>query len=148
MSWLLSLVGIVLISVLVDILLPSGQTNKFIKGIFSILVVFVLITPLIKLKNGNFDIGNLFSNEEVAVDSAFINKANERELEYIENNIIEILAKKDIKVEKVVLITKSGNINSIDNVQVKAAKIEQSSSIKSIVSEILSIDEKYIIVYE
>ena len=47
-----------------------------------------------------------------------------------------------------VLITKSGNINSIDNVQVKAAKIEQSSSIKSIVSEILSIDEKYIIVYE
>lgn len=148
MSWLLSLVGIVLISVLVDILLPSGQTNKFIKGIFSILVVFVLITPLIKLKNGNFDIGNLFSNEEVAVDRAFINKANERELEYIENNIVEILAKKDIKVEKVVLITKSGNINSIDNVQVKAAKIEQSSSIKSIVSEILSIDKKYIIVYE
>ena len=99
-------------------------------------------------RNAETETGGFVRDEEVAVDSAFINKANERELEYIENNIVEILAKKDIKVEKVVLITKSGNINSIDNVQVKAAKIEQSSSIKSIVSEILSIDEKYIIVYE
>lgn len=44
--WTISVVGIVMITLLVDIILPEGETNKYIKGVMSIITVLVLIQPL------------------------------------------------------------------------------------------------------
>lgn len=48
--WLLKIVGVVFLGVLVDILYPNGKTNKFCKGIFSLLTLFVIISPIFNLK--------------------------------------------------------------------------------------------------
>lgn len=49
MEWILPVVGVVLLSVLVDVLLPKGQTNKYIKGIFGVLLLVALLTPVVQL---------------------------------------------------------------------------------------------------
>lgn len=148
MSWLLGLVGITLLSVLVDILLPEGQTNKFIKGIFSILVVFTLITPIIKLKNADFDFSTIFAQNQISVSESFLQKANDREVEKLGESLESELSKNGIKIEKLVLNVKDGNINNIENVSVKTTQTEKSETIKEIISNRLSIDESLIIVYE
>lgn len=148
MSWLLGLVGITLLSVLVDILLPEGQTNKFIKGIFSILVVFTLITPIIKLKNADFDFSTIFAQNQISVSESFLQKANDREVEKLGKSLESELSKNGIKIEKLVLNVKDGNINNIENVSVKTTQTEKSETIKEIISNRLSIDESLIIVYE
>lgn len=148
MSWLLGLVGITLLSVLVDILLPEGQTNKFIKGIFSILVVFTLITPIIKLKNVDFDFSTIFAQNQISVSESFLQKANDREVEKLGESLESELSKNGIKIEKLVLNVKDGNINNIENVSVKTTQTEKSETIKEIISNRLSIDESLIIVYE
>lgn len=148
MSWLLGLVGIAVLSVLVDILLPEGQTNKFIKGIFSLLVVFALISPLAKLKNADFDYSEIFASERIDVSESYLQKANEREQEILIADLTEMLETKGIKVEKIVLNLKDGNINNIEKVSVKTTQTNLSETVKELVSSRLAIDKSLITVYE
>lgn len=148
MSWLLGLVGIAVLSVLVDILLPEGQTNKFIKGIFSLLVVFVLISPLAKLKNADFDYSEIFSSERIDVSESYLQKANEREQEILIADLTEMLETKGIKVEKIVLNLKDGNINNIEKVSVQTTQTNLSEKVKELIASRLAIDKSLITVYE
>lgn len=148
MSWLLGLVGIAVLSVLVDILLPEGQTNKFIKGIFSLLVVFALISPLAKLKNADFDYSKIFASERIDVSESYLQKANEREQEKLIADLTEMLETKGIKVEKIVLNLKDGNINNIEKVSVQTTQTNLSETVKELISTRLAIDKSLITVYE
>lgn len=53
-AWLISIVGVVSLGVLIEIVLPDGDNTKYIRGIFSIIVIFVIISPLPKMMKGDF----------------------------------------------------------------------------------------------
>lgn len=57
-GYVLSVLGIVIAGILIDIIIPSGTLNKYIKSIYSIFVVAVLISPLTTLiaKGKNFSL--------------------------------------------------------------------------------------------
>lgn len=143
----MGLVGVVLLSVLADILLPSGQTNKYIKGIFSLLVLLTLLTPMIKLKNADFNLSDIIG-ENVAIDYEFIENVQVREITEMETKIEEELNNRGIKTEKVVLTVKDGNINSIMNVSIQIKDIVDADAVKNMVSEMLSINKDAVSVYE
>ena len=73
-KWIFSIVGIVFISVLIDIIIPSGKTNKFIKGIFSVFILFVFLSPLksIVKKVGNISV----EKNEIGLDENFLAEIN------------------------------------------------------------------------
>ena len=48
-EWIMSITGIIVFGVLLDVVLPHGKTAKYIKGIFAVLVVYVIVSPLPKL---------------------------------------------------------------------------------------------------
>ena len=67
------LVGIVLLGVLIDVIMPDGEMNKYIKGVFSLLALFIIISPVQKLFNNNFDLNNIFyDSRAVETDSDFL----------------------------------------------------------------------------
>ncbi len=148
MNWLLGLVGVVLLSVLADVLLPSGQTNKYIKGIFSLLVILTLVTPIIKLKNADFNISDIIGGDEIAIDTDFISEVSDREVTALESRIAKELDNRGIKTEKVVLTISDGNINSITSVSVRISEIDNADTVKRVVSEMLSVSEDIVEVYE
>ena len=41
-AWIMSVVGVICLGVLLEIVLPSGKTTKYVRGTFSLLVVFVI----------------------------------------------------------------------------------------------------------
>ena len=47
MSWLLQVAAVALLTVLADVVLPSGQINKYVKGMMAILLLIVLVSPLV-----------------------------------------------------------------------------------------------------
>ena len=67
-----SVLGAVILGVIVDVVMPSGEMHKYIKGMYSIFIVFVLLTPITKLFNVDFDLYNLFSSEKVSVDDNYV----------------------------------------------------------------------------
>jgi Stage III sporulation protein AF (Spore_III_AF). len=71
-AWILSITGIVVLGVLADVLLPEGQTNKYIKGIFGILTLLAIISPLPRLLNFEFGAESLYNfDADIVPDENF-----------------------------------------------------------------------------
>lgn len=86
-AWLLSVAGISLLSVLIDVVLPNGQTNKYIKGIIAFCMVFVIISPIPALLKSDFNLDNVFSSTTVEIETEFIYQVNRTRLTYLQNQI-------------------------------------------------------------
>ncbi len=63
-QWVLSVAGIAILTVLADIILPNGQTRKYIKTVIGIVVTLVLVQPLLAFTAKQTD----FSFENSAVE--------------------------------------------------------------------------------
>lgn len=55
-AWILSIVGIICLGILLDIVLPTGQMSKYVKGFFSLLCMFVIIAPIPAFLTGEWTI--------------------------------------------------------------------------------------------
>ena len=73
-SWVLSIVGVVIITVLVEIILPEGNINKYIKGFLVIFTVFIMISPI-----ANLYFTEIFGEGEykISLDNSFLEEVNE-----------------------------------------------------------------------
>ncbi len=85
-SWILSIAGIVLISTLVELILPIGAMNKYIKGIFAFIITLVILTPLPKLLNQKIDISSFFESENIKVDKDYIYQLNLDKINKLQND--------------------------------------------------------------
>ena len=131
-SWVLSIVGVILISVIVEIVLPHGSVGKFIKSILSIFIIFVMISPVVTFKNTNF-FEKIFNQSAIEIDVEYIKKVNKQKVAEYEKNILESFDKsgyhnvivkidaeidKDIKINKVYVdicdLVLSENLEHID----------------------------------
>lgn len=73
-AWIMSVVGVICLGVLLEIVLPEGQTAKYVKGAFSLLVVFVIAAPLPALfkKDYTFSVdSSIFQVDEEYISSTY-----------------------------------------------------------------------------
>lgn len=45
-SWIVSVCGIALLSVLVDVILPDGKTQKYVRVVVGVVLTFTLLSPI------------------------------------------------------------------------------------------------------
>lgn len=64
-AWILSIVGIVFVGIIFDMISPEGKLSTFIKSIFAIITLFVIVSPIPKLlqKKWNWDWNFEWSDE-------------------------------------------------------------------------------------
>ena len=67
-GYILSILGIVIVGVLVDIVVPSGTINKYIKSIYAIFVLAVILSPVIKFLSNTHDINVNITGYEINED--------------------------------------------------------------------------------
>ncbi len=101
MKIIFPIIGVVLMSILTDVLLPSGQINKFIKGIFSLLLVLVIITPFAKLKTNEYELTLFDSSISYDIDDEYADIVWERRTENKERYIYDLLQENGYEVERV-----------------------------------------------
>lgn len=116
-AWLLSIVGVVSLGVLLEILLADGETAKYIKGVFALAVVLILVAPLPKFFNKDFNLNDFFG-KEMQTQTTFLNSVNERKNQERENRILNELKKSDINVQKVRIFYLRGDTDDIDIVKI------------------------------
>ena len=158
-GWILSIVGVVLIGVLVDLILPEGQMQKYIKAIFGVFIVFTLVTPLLNLKISEIDFNKFIYNENsIEVNQNYINNYNNEYKKYLENLVedglkylgfnnvlVEIyndLSKNEFTIKKVLLNAKKLVIN------INSVHIDKYKEMKKIVVSILNVKEDLIVIDE
>ncbi len=87
-EWITNIVGIAVVGILVDILIPEGETNKYIKSVFALLTVLVIVLPLSKIRNTNIDFEDVFSGGEVLeIDESFVKSVYEQKYSLLEVEI-------------------------------------------------------------
>ena len=146
MTWIISVVGVILLSVLTDVLLPEGQMNKYVKGIFSILLIFVIVAPLADFLRKDIEIGDLL-NFDMESDGIVVEKSEIVEMEESLRADLETLG---IQCEKVVIFSRENNINTIVGVNVFLIEKKEEKHvdmIRKIITNKINIEQEKIFIY-
>jgi len=158
-SWILSIVGVVIIGVLVDIILPEGEMQKYIKAVFSVIVIVIMITPILQIDFNKIDFDKfLFNETSIELNQNYINnyidKYKENVEEILKNSLksngfsnvdVEIYLNKsntNFEINKVVLNIKNLVIN------INSVHIDKYKEMKTIVVACLNIDENKVVFNE
>lgn len=75
-AWLLSIAGVVILSVLAEFVLPEGQMNKYTKIVFSFVIVLVIIMPLPKVLGKDFDISKFLGGSNDTLQEDYLEQVN------------------------------------------------------------------------
>lgn len=88
-AWIVSIVGVICLGVLLEIVLPEGQTTKYVKGAFSLLVVFVIVAPIPAFLKTDWKID--FEQSEYRADTVFIYETVTSQIESVERDVEDYL---------------------------------------------------------
>lgn len=144
-AWIIGIVGVICLGVLLEILLPEGQTGKYVKGAFSLMVVFVIVAPLPSvakaLENWQPTYGDM------AVDEDFLEETTEYGEERAARALESALNAKGY-VSEVKVVIMSGSLSEFDEIVVTVrlpvlAEEETNKHISDIVGtavEVLDVD--------
>ena len=157
-NWILSIAGIICVSVIVELILPDGQMNRYIKGIFSFIIILVVIMPIPKLLNRDFDFSNIFDNSGYEINSDYLYQVKLDKMNSVKNEI-----EKQIEKRGYLNVVVSINCDIFDNsMQYKSIFVDLSDlvisgqaehnniskikkDISSIIMAIIDIDEEAIL---
>ena len=117
-------------AVLCDVILPEGQTRKYIKTVFGIIVTLVMIQPLIGLISGARDFDVPTEGQSVELQQNYLDSIEQRKKETSLNTAVRLLEAKGIAVESCSLSS------SYDSVSIKfsvARTDENEAIVKDIV---------------
>lgn len=92
-GWIVTVAGVTVLINVCEILMPEGEMNKYIKGILSIVCMFVLVSPLPKLFDRSIDFSELLSggSAEVDLDYSFLDYVNQRKAESLAADWAEVV---------------------------------------------------------
>lgn len=94
-KYILSILGIVIAGIFIDIIVPNGKINKYIKSIYSIFVVAVLLSPLINFLNKNHDFTVKYKDYEL--NTELINYIHSMRVKAMETNLENYLGAEGFK---------------------------------------------------
>lgn len=94
-GWVLSVTAVICLTVLLDIIMPDGQMKKYVKAIVSIIVIFVIITPLASIAVGEFDL----TKGNITIDSDMLDNLESTSDRYRETQLEAMLSDDDITAD-------------------------------------------------
>lgn len=155
-GYILTILGIVLAGILIDIIVPTGKINKYIKSIFAIFVVAVILIPVVKFIAKSDEITINYTDYEIEqnlMDYIFSSRVTAYEneiIEVLENNGLSNI---DIKINYSI----NSNELSLNSCEVNlknmtSSNIEMHNNryefIAETIKEITNLKDEVIIFYE
>lgn len=134
-GYILSILGIVILGIFIDIILPSGSVNKYIKSLYSIFVIAVILNPLLTFFSQHKDFKLQYVDYET----------NTKLLNYIYNQRVNALEK------EIILECSSNGFDKIDinlNYIVENNQIVYSSCQINLKNLVIHTDKQHINKYE
>lgn len=154
--WILSIVGVVMIGVLVEIILPEGRTNRLLKSVVAVASIFIILSPLKNLDLKNINFSNMFNTIEI--DSNFVEDQRNNMVEALQTQIEKDLADSGyLNVSIELQVDKESEYLEFSNIFVDLRNLVLSSenlninkytNIVAIVGQVINIDKDSVIFYE
>lgn len=157
-QYLLTLLAVAVMAVLIELVLPDGQINKYVKSIFSIVFIFALLSPIPKLLNLNFSFTSLVENSKAtSVNYDVIKNINMQKAEDLTNAINTLLTDNGFFGADVLVVTKSETeIFKVDKIYIDLTNlvlktelqhINKYTTIKELLTKNTELNEEQIVFY-
>lgn len=134
-GYVLSILGIVLLGIIIDIIIPNGSINKYIKSVYVIFIVAVIISPIVKLMNIEHELNIKYENYEISEN--LLNYIYSKRVEEIEHSLITKLEEEGFS-----------GINIIINFSSQNNELRYISCIVNLKNMVISSDKQHINSYE
>lgn len=150
-DWVLTIVGLIVLTVIVELIMPEGSISKYIKGILVVFVIFVMVQPLT-----NINVESIFNDvkNEMSLDYEFISDVKSKKTEEYKKIIIAKLEDKGFYNVDLIVQLDSGEEYKIKSIIVDLynlvlktdiKNIDINSNVKAIIKDVVKIDEEDII---
>jgi len=158
-DWLISICVTVILITILQLISPEGKIGKFVKGYFSILMVFVLLQPFVKLDLVENVVIKNQGVENVVYKTDYLEFINKEKITKLEKNCVKLSEKvgiKDISVKIEYNVDdnfqteiKKVNLNLSDAVIIlDKAHIDIIEELKDNISQYLSVNKNLVVIYE
>lgn len=144
-TWLQGIIVCVIIATIIELILPSGSTKKYIKVVLGMFIVFNIITPVInKITKNNFEISSIINMDEyskkmktyeTSSQNQVSSNANEQTIKQIyisklEKDIKNKLKEKNYTVNKIEIEINENEEYSIKQINLLVQKDEEETEKK------------------
>lgn len=144
-TWLQEIIVCVIIATIIELILPSGSTKKYIKIVLGMFIVFNIITPVInKITKNNFEISSIINMDEyskkmktyeTSSQNQVSSNANEQTIKQIyisklEKDIKNKLKEKNYTVSKIKIEINENEEYSIKQINLLVQKDEEETEKK------------------
>ena len=144
-TWLQGIIVCVIIATIIELILPSGSTKKYIKVVLGMFIVFNIITPVInKITKNNFEISSIINMDEyskkmktyeTSSQNQVSSNANEQTIKQIyisklEKDIKNKLKEKNYTVSKIEIEINENGEYSIKQINLLVQKDEEETEEK------------------
>lgn len=155
-NYIISILGIIVIGILIETIIPSGQINKYIKSIYAVFVVAVLINPLFTFFKQSKEI--VLHYEDYEINKSLLNFVYTNECQQVEENIEKTLLDAGFEnVDVVLAFSIENNEIRYNSCQVdlknlvildKAEHINKYELITKTIKDKTNLTEEEIVIYE
>ena len=140
-------------------LIPEGKIGNYVKGMFSILVILVIVKPMFTIVETDYNFQNIFSENAIVLQEDFLNFTNDKKIQNIVKNCEEIL--KELGIENA-FVDIDYDVSNYNQINITMIKVNLKNSviisdkehmyiiedIKSIICKYLSVNSDKVIIYE
>lgn len=128
-SWVQGIIIAVIISTIIEMILPNGNIKKYVRTVIGTYIVFVIISPIItkftgkEISLGEFKLPDVGKYEQKTIDTnAYIESTY---INTIKQDIIENIEKKGYEVEDITIEieTAEENYGNINKINLKVSKM-------------------------
>lgn len=100
-QWIVTVAGIAVLAMLCDVILPEGQTRKYIKTVIGVIVTLVMIQPIVGFVGETFTASdvNRGNYSEVSVQQSYLDMVDDKQLQVKISLAQDVLSAQGIYVE-------------------------------------------------
>lgn len=122
-AWILSIVGIILVTTLVSIVLPEGKLARYVKSILAFATILVVIAPLKEIGGKELDFSGIITSSESGYQESFLYYINEKKAAALEQGCLANLEEAGMTGAKVTVLFVDDVTFSIEKVQVNVKNL-------------------------
>ncbi len=103
-AWVISICGIAVLAVLCDVILPDGNTRKYIKTVVGIVITLVIVQPIISLFTSSESGNWIQSGGKIEIQQSYLNHISQRQETVAIDNVKRILNDSNIQVDNISVV--------------------------------------------
>lgn len=133
-SWCEGIIIAIIISVIIEMLIPEGNNKKYVKVIVGIYIMFVMLNPILELLNYDFDydFSNIFNFEYEEAYSSLDSEIKDVYIIGIEESIKEEIEELGYIVKRVKVFVDL-NYENIEKIELEVEKDMNNIEIETVV---------------